>query len=585
MPHSKHRFFHSGLKDIYAACILPVENDGFAAPNALSSSAFQRTEVRAAPTSAWANTIHRAPSGMAYPPGGAAFLSSPFDGFDPSKPPDTGSSRKRPRSAAIDDDTASASTEPKRKSNGQKRKEDLQGHFRTYKIRMLPTRAQRQELDRCFRVARCAYNWANECVREGFARPNHYELRSRWRANKLMDSLDFANTSATRVSSNIASRAIQQLTDAYASNFAKRRRNSGHTFQVRYRSHVKTPTETIIIDKDIAGPDNDYKKKTSTLLRFVPSTANDTPKLRSGVAECLAFFGNNLTHVGGIRLQDKARVIARLVSEGNRLHEDAKIRWDKATGQYHFIYLHVIPKLDDPEGFERKRIVATDPGCSPFQQWYSPTSGNYGQLLAGARPVLKAKCQRLDALHSRIDRRNRTPSQWKSTARRQSRCTSAQRRAKRRRTGRRLKRKLARDRRRLRGWVEAAHYDAAHFLLKDHEIVIQPVLQIQRLTAKAQRCFGSKMARAMYTWSHHLFRQRLKSAAARYPGRHVFETTEPGTSKTCTHCGCWKADLRLGDKRFDCSRCGVQVDRQVAGARNNFFAAYGLAVGMGWDGV
>jgi hypothetical protein len=26
------------------------------------------------------------------------------------------------------------------------------------------------------------------------------------------------------------------------------------------------------------------------------------------------------------------------------------------------------------------------------------------------------------------------------------------------------------------------------------------------------------------------------------------------------------------------------VDRQLAGARNNFFAAYGLAVGIGWDG-
>jgi len=25
-----------------------------------------------------------------------------------------------------------------------------------------------------------------------------------------------------------------------------------------------------------------------------------------------------------------------------------------------------------------------------------------------------------------------------------------------------------------------------------------------------------------------------------------------------------------------------RVDRQLAGARNNFFAAYGLAVGMGW---
>ena len=100
-----------------------------------------------------------------------------------------------------------------------------------------------------------------------------------------------------------------------------------------------------------------------------------------------------------------------------------------------------------------------------------------------------------------------------------------------------------------------------------------------------KRNFNSKGARAMYTWGHYKFRQRLKSAASRYPGRYVYETTEPGTSKTCTHCGFWNAGLKLGDKNFNCPRCLIQVDRQLAGARNNFFAAYGMAIDRGWDGV
>ncbi len=133
--------------------------------------------------------------------------------------------------------------------------------------------------------------------------------------------------------------------------------------------------------------------------------------------------------------------------------------------------------------------------------------------------------------------------------------------------------------------VESAHYDAANFLLGSHDIVIAPILATTRLTAKATRCFGSKLARAMYTWSHRLFRIRLAFAAAKYPGRHVFECLEPGTSKTCTNCGWWNADLTLADKVCACRRCGVIVDRQLAGARNNFFAAYGMAVGVGWDGV
>ena len=65
----------------------------------------------------------------------------------------------------------------------------------------------------------------------------------------------------------------------------------------------------------------------------------------------------------------------------------------------------------------------------------------------------------------------------------------------------------------------------------------------------------------------------------------MYETTEPGTSKTCTHCGTWKSSLRLGDKTYECERCNIAVDRQLAGARNNFLAAYGMASGMLWDNV
>lgn len=568
----KYRFYHDSLKDIYNACLIPTSNR-FEALNTSDENQFSVETVR---KSNCTNSTHRAPASFSYPNGGAHFLSSVFNGFDPSKPRSFHANKRRRLSVSTQVSRPPLS-EPKRKqTNGQKRKANLEGHFRMYRIRMLPTAEQKKELNRCFRVARYAYNWANECVREGFAPPNHRELRTKWRANKIMDSLDYANADETRVSSNIASRAIQELTDAYASNFAKRRKNPEHTFSVKFRSYKKTPVEIIHIDKDIAGPNNEYTKKTSTLLRFdKPETF--TKGLRRGMDECLIHMGNNLRKSGGIRLQDKVHVISKLLLMKDRLHEDAMIRWDKRTDRYYFHFLYVIPKLDDPDPeFMCKRIVATDPGCSPFQQWYSPTSGNYGQLLHGARPTLKAKCLALDHLQSRIARRRNAPNQWK----RPESGKSEKRRFKRRRTARTLKRKFARDRARLKGWIAAAHYDAANFLLENHDVIIQPILQVRRLTAKTSRLFGNDMARNMYTWSHYLFRQRLKSAAARYQGRHVFETTEPGTSKTCTHCGFWKADLKLCDKRFDCPSCGIQVDRQIAGARNNFLAAYGMAIGL-----
>ena len=86
-------------------------------------------------------------------------------------------------------------------------------------------------------------------------------------------------------------------------------------------------------------------------------------------------------------------------------------------------------------------------------------------------------------------------------------------------------------------------------------------------------------------WSHGLFAQRLGSAAYRHAGRHVIvDSGEPGTSKTCGDCGHWNADLG-GNKTFHCTACGTMINRDLNGARNNFFAAYGAAQDIGWDGI
>ena len=73
-------------------------------------------------------------------------------------------------------------------------------------------------------------------------------------------------------------------------------------------------------------------------------------------------------------------------------------------------------------------------------------------------------------------------------------------------------------------------------------------------------------------------------------GRKPFSTLEAtapsassGTSKTCGNCGFWNAGLG-GNKTYECPRCKIMIDHDVNGARNNFLAAYGKAVGVGWDG-
>ena len=444
------------------------------------------------------------------------------------------------------------------------RKEPMKGRPRSYKIRMLPTKEQTIELKRCFTAARIAYNFANKRVRDDKAPANIISLKKDWvRADKALKD------QTVGVASRFMNQAIKDLVQSYKSNYAKLKANPRHKFIVKDRCELKTRTECLHVENQ------------KSILEIVKGCSLSCNKRR---AECKLRFGNNFETHGPILIQGKRKLIDKVVDTGIKLHADAQIQWDKGLNAFYFIWIDETPVLPDPDKtFTAKTVVALDPGCSPFQQWYSPTSGEYGELLSGARENLKQKCQSIDKLRQRIDRRKKHPE---ICATEKHKCyTKRKRRRKRQRTGRDLRKKLRRECKRLSGNMHAAHYDAANFLLKRHDIVIAPVLNTCRLTERGKRnFFGSKLARALYTWSHRLFRQRLAFAAVRYPGRHVYECCEPGTSKTCTNCGAWKQDLRLGDKVYRCSHCGIHVDRQVAGARNNFFAAYGMAAGVGWDG-
>ena len=580
---NRRRFYNVALRAlVYNRCLLPTLNQ-FAAgtPNILRANAETETRVVGF---GWHHTRHVPPPGLAAAVAPTGGFSGPFARYfieqptqqqppgdggwpgndDSEKPSNEGQSAqgkgcKRSRQAKCNSDCDESSPQKKGKKSIFTRTKPLNGHLRTYKVLMLPTKEQKAELVRCFAVSRLAYNFANGQVISG-KRANTIELRKEWQKHPKPH---WVTEQGKAVSTAFQARAIQDLVGAYTSNYAKLRKNPNHTFKVWYRTTKAhhTPTEIIHIEKD-------YVKKNSTLLRFEAAPPPLQPRRRR--AECFAFFGNNLKAVGGIRLQDQPRVIARMVSEGNHLEEEAKILWDKRMDSFHFIYTYVLPILPDPDPtFQTKSVVACDPGCYPFQAWYSPTSGEHGELLSGGgTEELMRRCYAIDKRCAKLARYTgpgRTKKARENHRRRMSKC-------------------LRRERRRLTGWVEASHYNAANTLLTSHDLVLQPRLPTAELAITATRNISSKSARAMLTWSHSCFIARLKSATARYAGRYVLEVPEPGTSKTCTHCGMWKAELQPRDKVYVCNHCGVHVDRQLAGARNNFLAAFGAAVGVGWDG-
>ena len=486
----------------------------------------------------------------------------------------------------------------------KRRTRERVGAYRQYKVRMIPTPEQKRELKQCFAAARSSYNWFVGRVENHGEKPNENALKKAFRASNRPEWV-------TKVASQIVAGGIADAADAYKSNFAKRRLNPGQhdAFTVRFRSHRKTPTESIRIEGDGAG-------KQSSLLAFRPLPFANNPALRS---ECAVFFGNNLSGLGerywdaespeereerlalrradgktrnartpqwrtplgadAIRLQDKPHVIARLLAEGpggngNGVVNGCKVHWDKRTDSWFLLYTYELPPLADPDPtFATKCIAATDPGVREFMTWYSPATGNHGELFKGGRDEIERRCARVDALTSQLVMHVRLGANPQPSPHH------------RRNRVRQMKRTLARERCRLRGYVTAAHYAAANHLLCHHELVVAPKLAVSRMAPRNGRVFGSKTARAMLTFSHGLFTQRLHCAAYRHAGRHVVsDSGEPGTSKTCGDCGHWHATLGA-DKVFSCMACGTVMSRDLNGARNNFFAAYGATRGMHWDDI
>ena len=123
----------------------------------------------------------------------------------------------------------------------------------------------------------------------------------------------------------------------------------------------------------------------------------------------------------------------------------------------------------------------------------------------------------------------------------------------------------------IRNMVADMHRKCAKWLCSNYEVIVLPKFETKGMAARVngRRKLHSKTARAMYTWSHYTFRQRLLYKATEYENTRVVLCTEEYTSKTCGRCG--EINSMLGSKKhFSCpnAACRAEVDRDANGARN-----------------
>jgi transposase len=281
--------------------------------------------------------------------------------------------------------------------------------------------------------------------------------------------------------------------------------------------------------------------------------------------------------LGPVMICDRRWLIGALIRD-KYLMREGKLIWEKRSNSFYLSVLVASSQAKPPALMGNEGIVSLDPGVRRFQQYYDPRDGTHGVLLDDTLKEIDRRCATIDKLvgkakampwkdHPPRGRRYRRgagdlPEDHPDLVRRYNQQLK-----------RNCKRRLRRERIRLHNWKHYAHYDAINFLFERWDIVIASSAKFGRMAQREGRVFGNKTARACYNWSHYTFNRRLISKAAMKQKR-VILIEERGTTKTCGLCGQWNAGV--GDSKvYRCIRegCGVVIDRDINGARNNLFCA------------
>lgn len=376
------------------------------------------------------------------------------------------------------------------------------------KIKLKLTKKQRETLNKWFGTARWTYNKILAAIKQGeVAYNDEKEIRKRF--INQPNYIGTENAWVLETPYDIRNEAMRDLVKAYKTNFAKRKINPEHTFEIKMKSKKAASDSIVIHDSHY----NDFGV-------IYPDTLK-----KAGVSPYLH---------GYEKLPEKLIYDSRL----------QRTRW----GEF---YLCVLSPLDAPypdssyetQGLDQN-VIALDPGVRTFVTGYDPD----GRIMECG----KSDVGRIYRLCNAFDR---LQSRWSSDR------VWHRKRYKMRRAGARIQKKI-------RNLVDELHKKLVKWLVINFRVVLLPKFETQRMVSRRfGRRIRSKTARAMLTWSHYRFQQRLLQKTREFTRCNVIICDEAYTSKTCGSCGCLHDKLG-GSKVFHCPSCHVKLDRDVNGARN-----------------
>jgi putative transposase len=100
------------------------------------------------------------------------------------------------------------------------------------------------------------------------------------------------------------------------------------------------------------------------------------------------------------------------------------------------------------------------------------------------------------------------------------------------------------------------------------ETIVLEDLDVAGMVKKSKKKTGKTLRRSIQDAGFYEFRRQLTYKAEGRGHRIIGVNRFYPSSKMCSHCGGTKAKLALNERVFECSNCGIRLDRDVNAARN-----------------
>lgn len=400
---------------------------------------------------------------------------------------------------------------------------------KAFKLRLVPTKEQKQCFEQWAGCARFTYNKTLGCLKNPKDRcRNWMSLRNRFVTARAGN----AKAGAPKVSKEEQKKKRRVNTFIAKHSFLEKTPKHIRLAAVKEACSALKACRSNLKAGNISHFDMGYKSKKQELKKGWSLALEAKDVTRAG--DVLKIFPGSLAGQGIIKYRSKKQLHKLMPGKG-AVHE-CRVQ-KNCFGEYYLVL--VTETACKPQKTEHHSVVSYDPGVKKYLVGYDPC-GKAFVLGENVESKLMPLIEKLDRLYSE-----------RSSAR-----------------GRRVhavNAKCIRLRKRIHNLKQELHNQANNFVTTRSSLVVYPKLDTGRLVMKERRTLTTKAARSLLSLGHCTAYAKLVNKCLER-GVTLMTPSEAYTTKTCGCCGTQSECTK--DRMFTCSGCGYRAERDLNGAQN-----------------